>query len=1006
MIHSSRREQAKCVRHNHVRKFTKSLLYPPLACLLSSTFLHAAVDDEYVDEQMYSPTGVPESEKSFWDPSFWRDLTAPLESPVVPGQSQWLYFGRKSHTGTPYAESARDLTLYTAARLGFTPPALTPSFSRVYFSGDQIVFNGTPDIPAAPFGRLKVAVPHPLYLTQRSEIEFDRTIVEADNTQVLGSHLTLTGDVSSYNFRSLGTVVIARDGEQTIPSMKLRSGAIAELTTFQYSFTPVAIPATSNTAVAIESDAHFQASSVQLFNTAGKVFDASAGRGRATLGTLFVDGNAPEVDPATLFHATGVASPASAFSVTNNTVLDGFRGVVAQIEDGATMQFHNYLYTLEPNGKMGLRANREGAITMNHFSSTSSSTSGSTQLDWLATTQGRIAMTQLMITPLHLNDQLHTISASSGGKIDLPSSLGIDADGRLFLTATGAGSELLLDGNSAYSPHNYLNDATARWSRINATITDGGMLRGGETIDSGGGSFYADSRSIFIHKTASMSDLTVTGASMKNIGLTFSQASVNCELGAPGSPATLHQASINIGDGSLLIMRGGTWQPERVEMADAPQGLQIGDITGGSIASITDAAVAHSLDLTAGNGVVLNPGDSIPTVANSFLTINDGSTVTGALSAAPYPHGKGTVTITGTATTCGFRNVQLGASSNPSFGNQSGGGPPAFTGEFFSTQGGDSALNVTSGARVAIGAYEGAYGQWRQPSSFSPAYLSAKATPITIGGSSAIYMGDAADATAQDFRNGALVVGTGGYIIGTPTIFGAAADGNDLVVAGGTVAPGFSPGTIEVDGNFLMESGTLVLEVKSNTAGGWDVIDADSITITGGTIIIKPTNDYDSGAGFTADFFQTSNLSISPGVTIQIDPILAGATFSGSTGEISLIGGTEHDLNTNGIDDRFEAVLPAAGNSLEWPSLGSPSISPPTFTFRRIDGSNFTHNITVQWSSDLQNWHDIAIPDATKGAVTIIANDNDPDSIVVSLPTPQGANQKIFARLAIRKISF
>lgn len=812
--------------------------------------------------------------------------------------------------------------------------------------------------------------------------------------------------MSSYNFRSLGTVGITRDGEQTIPSMKLRSGAIAELTTFNYSFTPVALPATSNTAVAIESGAHFQASSVQLFNAAGKVFDASAGRGRATLGTLLVNGNAPEVDPAILFHATGAASPVSAFSVTSNTVLDGYRGVVAQIEDGATMHFHNYLYTLGPNGKMGLRANREGAITMNHLSSTSSATSGTTQLDWLATTQGRIAMTQLMITPLHLNDQLHIISASSGGKIDLPSSLAIDPDGRLFLTSTGTGSELHLNGSSDYNPHNFLTNPTARWSRINATITDGGMLRGGETIDSGGGSFYADSRSLIIRKTASMSDLTVTGASMKNIGLAFSQASVNCELGALGSPATLHQVSINIGDGSLLIMRGGTWQPERVEMADAPQALQIGEITGGSIASITDGAVAHSLDLTAGYGVFLNPGDPIPTVANSFLTINGGSTVTGALSAAPYPLGKGSVTITGATTRCGFRNVQLGANSSPSFGNQSGGGPPAYTGEFFSTLGGDSVLNVTSGARVAIGAYEGAYGQWRQPDSFSPAYLSAKATPITIDGTSAIYIGDAANSAARDFRNGTLVVGAGGYMIGTPSISGDAADGNDLVVAGGTVAPGFSPGTIEVDGNLLMESGALVLEVQSNTSGGWDLIDADSITITGGTIIIKPTGDYDSGAGFTADFFQTSNLSISPGVTIQIDPILAGATFSASTGEITLIGGTEHDLNTNGIDDRFEAVLPAAGSSLEWPSLGSPSISPPTFTFRRIDGSSFTHNIIVQWSNDLQNWYDIAIPGVSEGSVTITSNDNDPDSISVSLPKPQGANQKIFARLAISKIAF
>lgn len=966
--------------------------------ILAALRLAAAVDDEFVGEQMNDISGIPEAEKSFWDPTFWRDMTAPLESPVVPGPSQWLYFGRKGFDGTPTALPATGLTLFTAARNGFAPPAITPAFAQVYFSGDEIVFDGTPGLPADPVGRFVVAAPHQLSLNHEAKIDFDRTVVDAAQTQIIGSLLTLTGEVAPYNFRSLGNLGIQRGGAQTFPSLQLRSNAIAELASFQYSFLSGPSPAVDNTAVSIESGAHLQASSVLLTHPGGKVFDASAGRGRATLGAISVTGHAPETDPAVLFHATGVTSPVSAFSVTNQTILDGFRGTLAHVEDGATMDFNDIIYAVGSGGRMGLRANREGAINMHSLSTSTSATSGSTQLDWIATTQGSISLTQVMLIPLHLNNQAHGIYSLSGGKIDIPTSLGLDPGGRLLFNSSGAGSELRLDSNTDFTPHNYLADSLARWERINLTITDGGMLRGGETTDLGGGNYYADSRSIYVHKTTSMSNLTVSGASVKNVGMAFVDAQVTAELGTAGNPATLNQFSINVGDGSFLTMRGGTWQPERVEMATASQSLQVGDRTGGSVGSITDEAVCHSLDILAGHGVFRAPGDPVPAVANSIVTIDGGSTVTGSLAAAQYDHGKGSVNIAGEFTNCGFRNVQLGVTSNPMFGGQSGGGgPPSFTGEFFSSPGGQSSLHVTSGARVSIGAFEGAYGQWQQPDNFSPAYLSANAAPISIGATSAIYLGNAANAAARDFRNGALVVGPGGYMIGTGNVIGS------LINNGGEIRPGFSPGSIDVDGDFSMEAGTLVLEVKSNTPGGWDALIANSITITGGTIIIRPAAGYDSGTGINVDLFQSASLSIAPGVTVQIAPELGTAAFNPATGAVSIVGGSEHDLNFNHIDDRLEAVLPSVAGSLEWPVLQQPVGAAPVLVFRRKAPSLFSHDLMVQWSNDLVTWTDIPIPFSSEGAVTIIPDDIDLYRVEVTLPPPSGGNPKIFTRLSVRK---
>jgi hypothetical protein len=980
------------------------------AWMIQAFPLCAAENDEYIGEQMYDLSWEPEAEKSFWDPTFWRDLTLPIETPVVPGQGQWLYFGRKGADGTVFGEPARNIILYTAARLGLNPPLVPPSFSRVVFDQDEIVFNGTPDLPGAPLGQMIVAAPHPLVLSDGAKIDFDRTIVDANNTQIIGSELTFTGDVTSAggtsNFISLGSVNVSRNGTQTAPSLRLRSGAISQLSSFSDSFTPALVPATSNVAVAIEGNAHFQASSVQLHNTAGKIFDASSGRGRVSLGSLLIHGNAPEVDPSVVFHATGAASPVSAFSVTNHTTMEGYRGVLAKIEDGASMHFNNTVYALSHGGKMGLRANRDGAIRMFDLSSTTVSTSGSTQLDWVATTQGSISLQEAMGTPLHLNDQAHVISALSGGKIDIPTSLGLDADGRLLFSASGAGSELRIDGTTQFTPHNYLVDPAARWSRISLNLANGGMLRGGETIDLGTGQFFADVRPVLVNLTASQSDVSVVGASMKNVDFSFSKASVNCEIGTVGSPAVLNQVSMNLGDGSLFVMRGSSWQPERVEMSTAFQLLQVGESSGSSVATFTDASVAHSLELRAGFGVFVGPGDPLPVVANSIVAIHGGSTVTGNLRVAQYPHGKGTVNISGSGTRCGFRNVQLGVQSNPIIGTQLDPlAPPSFTGDFFTSLGGQSSLNVTAGARLSIGSYEGAFGVWQRPDSFNPGFLCANATPITIDATSAIYLGNAANAGAQDFRNGALVVGPGGYLVGSGNIIGAAAGGNDLVNVGGSISPGFSPGTMTVDGNFLMESGTLVLEVKSGNPGDWDALVADAITITGGTIIIRPAAGYDSGAGIEVDFFQTGSLSIAPGVTVQVAPELGVATFDPVTGGISIVGGSEQDLNHNLIDDRIEAVLPAAGNSLEWGTFEQPVASAPVFQFRRKDSSLFTHTIVLQWSSDLKNWTDIPIPFSSFGEVSVSSNDSDPDLIKVTLPSPVGPNGRIFARLAVSSSS-
>jgi len=91
--------------------------------MLSPSLLRAAPGDELEGEQQYNSMGVAETNQSFWDPAFWRDKTAPLETPIVPGEANYLYFGVKNWQGTPVAQPITGFTLFTAAHSGFTPPS-------------------------------------------------------------------------------------------------------------------------------------------------------------------------------------------------------------------------------------------------------------------------------------------------------------------------------------------------------------------------------------------------------------------------------------------------------------------------------------------------------------------------------------------------------------------------------------------------------------------------------------------------------------------------------------------------------------------------------------------------------------------------------------------------------------------------------------------------------------------------------------------------------------------
>jgi len=147
---------------------------------------------------------------------------------------------------------------------------------------------------------------------------------------------------------------------------------------------------------------------------------------------------------------------------------------------------------------------------------------------------------------------------------------------------------------------------------------------------------------------------------------------------------------------------------------------------------------------------------------------------------------------------------------------------------------------------------------------------------------------------------------TGGTLNGTGTI-----DGN-VIVAGALVAPGHSPGTLTVNGNFTFNSGTLEIEIGGTGAGEYDLLDiGGSAAFTGGTILFAFINGFLPTKDDTWTFLQyASLLSFNP-TSVQYTGLASGFSYS-----VSTVGGSF----VMTADSDGQAEVPAPGT---WLLLGA-----------------------------------------------------------------------------------
>jgi hypothetical protein len=132
--------------------------------------------------------------------------------------------------------------------------------------------------------------------------------------------------------------------------------------------------------------------------------------------------------------------------------------------------------------------------------------------------------------------------------------------------------------------------------------------------------------------------------------------------------------------------------------------------------------------------------------------------------------------------------------------------------------------------------------------------------------------------------------------------------------------------------------------------------------------------------------------------TIPLQDFSNAMLIAGLTEEDALF---DSDPDNDGLTNGLEWVLggdPTFSSLLVAPSL-SIDTTIASLTFTRLDLSECSAALKVQWSSDLNTWTDVPVTSMSSGDVTITESGTSTDTVVVSVPRSNASSGKLFLRL-------
>lgn len=266
---------------------------------------------------------------------------------------------------------------------------------------------------------------------------------------------------------------------------------------------------------------------------------------------------------------------------------------------------------------------------------------------------------------------------------------------------------------------------------------------------------------------------------------------------------------------------------------------------------------------------------------------------------------------------------------------------------------------------------------------------------------------------------GNVIVGDSEGSAGTAILSGNGTMGGPITVnSDGAIAPGAGVGQLTTAFN-VGGSGALVMELNGAVSDKLQFTGSGSIDITNLrlqlSVVSNPTAPsyvlIDAATAMTGSTFASvdglpSGYQIVYDNTLhevrmeQIPPTASYSVFADTIVDVTKRGRLD-DADGDGTNNLLEYTL--GGN----PNLSDPSILPTfsqteanvVFRFKRSDSSETDVNQTFQWSTNLQDWNDIALGATSSGNVAIVENAASDDDVTVTIP--KADNTRIFGRLKV-----
>jgi hypothetical protein len=195
---------------------------------------------------------------------------------------------------------------------------------------------------------------------------------------------------------------------------------------------------------------------------------------------------------------------------------------------------------------------------------------------------------------------------------------------------------------------------------------------------------------------------------------------------------------------------------------------------------------------------------------------------------------------------------------------------------------------------------------------------------------------------------------TAGLLAGDGTLNG------NVVVNGGVVSPGFSPGTLTFDGNYTQNGAALNIEIAGANAGQFDVLAVSGTATLGGTLNVSLLNDFVPAVGASFPFLTAARVSGTFATT-------NGLAINGSESFSLAVSAASVALDVVGIGVSPPPVSPPPVSP---PPVSPPPVSPPPIIAPTQDRVSVFNNGV--WTLDLG------------------ANGADPITFVFGLPGDQG----------------